>query len=115
MGLYRVHRPLSGRRNTRIAKGTIDKLEWLSDDGKQALIDAGAISIVSTPPLSILPGWKSRAAKLVELNLDNVGSFIESDVKVLAKALRVKPETVTRWQRELTDSLLSSPAIRPGG
>lgn len=99
--LYRVLKRLSLGGDKAVEKGEFTSLEWLDERGVSRLMAAGAVSEVAPPPLSELPGWKGRAERLAAIDIGDAVEFLEAEPDVLAPKLRVKPATVTRWQREV--------------
>lgn len=103
MALYRIHKPMD---KPGLKVGGIDSLKWLRPDQIAILIDREIVSRVAALPLSEIPGWKTRANKLIALNIGDAEQFIEADINVIKKALRAKPETIQRWKKELIDQWL---------
>lgn len=107
VALWRTHANLN-RKGTRVAKrGDVQELAWMNDDAKAILEAQGAISRVSGPPLSALPGWKTRSKKLVPLGIETVEQLLGVRDEILAEHLNRKPSTITRWKLEAKDWLLS--------
>lgn len=104
MALYRVIRSLVGPDHDRIEKGTVLSIHW--GRGRiNALITVGAISRVSSPPLSELPDWKTRAGKLAKIGIITAEDFIEGDSSISRKCLGIRSsgevqhlkEQVLKW------------------
>ena len=100
MALYRVLKPLAKGKNT-IYAGTFTRLEWLADGNRELLARVGAVAEVSTPPLAVIPGWKTRAGKLEEVGITDVVQFIEADTGAICQALDRQPKTVEKYRTEL--------------
>jgi hypothetical protein len=113
--LYRVNRDLStGEKPGDLVSGT----RWRAEVSARLEV-VGAISPLATPPLAVLPGWKTRARVLQAINIVNAATFYETAQtlngrEVIAQALKVKVETVERYLAEVTDWLAVKPAIRRG-
>lgn len=108
MPLYRVHKNLAMGSKV-IERGSLAPIH-LPPEKIDKLIDVGAISRVSAPPLAILNGWASRAERLEKIGIVNVEQFLDADVTVIMKHLRVKEATVLLWREDVVSSLLAKPA-----
>lgn len=105
--LWRAHASLN-RKGVRVAqRGDVKEFAWMSDEAKEILSAQGALSRVSGPPLSALPGWKTRAAKLKPLGIEKVEQLLGVDDKALGARIDRKPETIARWKTEAMDWLLA--------
>lgn len=100
MPLFRVILPLDKGGHT-IYPGSFTRLEWLQESQQQVLVDVGAVSEVVAPPLAILPGWTTRAARLMEAGIEDVVQFLDADDDTLCAALKRKKETVATYRNEL--------------
>ena len=87
------------------APGSLCRFEWLDAAQGGRLVTVGAIAPVQAPPLAVLPGWTRRAALLRRLGIERADDFLEANADALAPGLKVKPETVQRWQAEVTVQL----------
>lgn len=105
--LWRAHANLNFKGNRRVKKGDVTELASLKDSSKEILQAQGAISRVSGPPLSALPGWKTRSAKLKPLGIKNVEQLLGVRDEILAEHMNRKPSTITRWKLEAKDWLLA--------
>lgn len=94
---------------TRVDKGgpvgSLCRFEWLAEEQIGQLLVVGAIAPVTAPPLDVLPGWSRRAAMLAPLGIVNADQLLEADPETVCQPLKVKPETVKRWQEEVTRQL----------
>lgn len=82
--------------------GGLSRFEWLTEEQVGILVAVGAIAPVQTPPLAVLAGWTRRAGMLAELGIERGDQFLEADPEALAGPLKVKAETVRRWQEDVT-------------
>lgn len=105
--LWRTHTSLNKKGIRIAARGDVLELASLSDGAKKILERQGAISKVSGPPLSALPGWKTRGAKLAPLGIETVEQLLGVADEILAEHLNRKPSTITRWKLEAKDWLLA--------
>jgi len=96
MTLYRVLRPLStGHEVGQLVDG--DRFKYID-----ALLENRALSPVSTPPLSELPAWETRAEKLAEVGIVTIQDFLDADDDVLKEAFNYKTmRTINKWKQEL--------------
>ena len=100
MALYRIMRSLHHGGN-RIERNTVQSLHW--DRARlDKLLELGLIARVSPPPLTELPAWKARAGKLATHDILDAEQFLETDDALLAKYLRVRPDTVKRLKIDVT-------------
>lgn len=111
--LWRAHANLNFKGKRRVKKRDVTELASLKDSSKEILQAQGAISKVSGPPLSALPGWKTRSAKLKPLGIETVEQLLGVADEDLAEHLNCKPSTITRWKLEAKDWLLA-PALSSG-
>jgi len=88
--------------NRRIPMGALDQMKDASQKDIQKMIDLGRISEVKPPPLSILPGWTSRAAKLAEVGIKDVSQLASADIGQVAEELDVSEEGL---QESVADAL----------
>ena len=100
MALFRVIVRLD-RGSTVIQPGSFTRLEWLSPRKQEVLQSVGAVSEVGSPPLAVIPGWKTRAGKLEEVGIEDVVQFIEADAAVICQALDRQPQTIEKYREEL--------------
>ena len=100
MALFRVLVALS-KGGTVIPAGSFTRLEWLKPAQQAVMSEVGAVSEVATPPLEMLPGWSTRAAKLAAVGIVDVVQFLEADTETIGQALRRKAEAVEGYRREL--------------
>lgn len=100
MAMFRVLVALS-KGTTIIPAGSFTRLEWLRPAQQDVMVEAGAVSEVSAPPLEELPGWSVRAQKLALVGIVDVVQFLEADAEIVGKALRRKAETIESYRREL--------------
>lgn len=78
------------------------------------LVQKGAISPLSAPPLAAMPGWSKRADRLVKHNIATFSDFFECSNSNLARIFKVKIETIINWKRELLQTV-TMPVKRSGG
>jgi hypothetical protein len=112
--LYRVLRDLQ-KGSKIIYTGSISNLDGIPPASIEKLIDNGAISEVSPPPLRELPGWTTRAAKIETLGIITATQFLEAtDYEPIKKLFRVKDETIEIWKKQIVDVWLSPPPVKRG-
>lgn len=100
MALYRIKSHLSNPRFARA--GTVQTLDELPDETKTILLALGHIEQAYPPPLSRIPDWDKRKADKFE---DSVETFIRTDDNEVAKALRVKVDTVPQLKQTVLEYL----------
>ena len=100
MALFRVIVQLD-KGGTILQPGSFTRLEWLSSRKQEVLQGVGAVSEVGSPPLVVIPGWKTRAGKLEEVGIEDLVQFIEADTAVLCQALDRQPVTIEKYRAEL--------------
>ena len=100
MAMFRVLVALS-KGTTIIPAGSFTRLEWLRPAQQDVMVETGAVSEVAAPPLEMLPGWSTRAAKLALVGIVDVVQFLEADTETLRDVLHRKAETVESYRREL--------------
>jgi len=110
--LWRAHSNLNFSGKRRVKRGDVTELASLKESAKQKLETQGAISRVSGPPISALPGWKTRGAKLEPLGIITVEQLLGVRDEILAEHLNRKPSTITRWKLEAKDWLLAPASDR---
>ena len=100
MTLFRVRTRLD-KGSKAIPVGAFTRLEWLTPRVQLILQSVGAVSEVGSPPLEVIPGWKTRAGKLEEVGIEDLVQFIEADSAVLCQALDRQPKTIEKYRAEL--------------
>ena len=100
MALFRVIVQLD-KGGTILQPGSFTRLEWLSPRKQEVLQSVGAVSEVGSPPLEVIPGWKTRAGKLEEVGIEDLVQFIEADTETLCRALERQPGTIEKYRAEL--------------
>lgn len=98
--LYRVTFPIAYGRQV-IKAGSLHRLEKVPRKNIEKLKARGTVSQVVAPPLRVLPGWSRRAVKLERAKVIDAAQFLGADVNQTAEYMRVKPETVERWKRDV--------------
>ena len=71
--------------------GAVSRLKGISKKGIKILLKKGAIAPVSSPPLSILPGWEERAKLLASVGVMNIEDLLTSDLGEIARRLNISP------------------------
>ena len=113
MAFDRVHVPLNRGKGRTHHPGTTTRLDWLSEEDQQRLVNCGAVTVASPPPLRILGGWKTRAATLRSHGIVTAVHFLETDNEMLMDILAVKREaTIDKWKTELERQLTVGPQRR---
>jgi len=108
--LYRVRKPL-WYKETIIRPGSLHRLEKLDRVALERLTLKNTIAEVQAPPLSILPGWRTRSHKLAEAGVHDAVQLLGADEKQTAAYMRVRVATVQRWKDEIMQ-WLEAPAQR---
>jgi hypothetical protein len=111
--LYRALQHLDGT-NPQIRRGEIFPGSRLKSAAIPILVEREAISEVSAPPLTILPGWTRRAEKLAAKGIITLDQFIETDSSEIAKVFKAATaDTIDTWKREAL-ALLRTPEKTTG-
>lgn len=108
MALYRIVSPVA-KGDQIIPVGTVGKLEYFTPQSLAALLRKGAITEVSPPPLSIMPGWKLRSAKLAKIGIEDAVQLLEGDTDDLMRSLRMTRVGVQKWKKDAEDLLTVDP------
>lgn len=64
------------------------------------LLESGTISRISTPPLTELPNWESRAEILVKGEVVTIQDLIDADSTALARKVKKPVRIIKQWQDE---------------
>lgn len=107
MALYRMHRD-SVKGNKILKTGQIVSGDTFTEDAIARLLRVGAISRISSPPLSEVYGWEIRSKRMFAIGIDTVEEFLEADTSKVATQLKVSRATVQRLRDEL-EQLLAPP------
>lgn len=108
MPYYRLLTNLS-MGNTILRHGAIQQLN-LSQRKLNGLVERGAISQISTPPLEILPGWEERAARLKSQNIQTIEDLftvLDDTPETIARLFEMETSDVLQWRKELERDWLS--------
>lgn len=97
--LYRVHRRLDYAKSY-IEMGSLHDLQRCSKKALDALLKAGVITVAKGPPLVALPGWTRRGDRLAKLGITTVAQLLGTDSEAVAAHLKIKPQTLKKWQIE---------------
>lgn len=108
MSIFRVLRPLSRKHEQIVPRGTLTALDWLKPEQQQRLIDVGAVSRISAPPLASLPGWIARGGHLGRVGIHTFDDFLERTDAEIAELVNKRETTIARWRAELI-SLITVP------
>ena len=112
--MYRVLIRLDAKKFGCFESGALSFLEWLKAPAIKRLIDCGAVAPVSPPPLSILPGWVTRAEKLAPLGITDVVELLQANSDELRRALGYKrAATIDGWKREARTFIATPPERKP--
>lgn len=76
------------------------------DDVLAVLFEIRAVSIVTGPPLSQLPGWERRTETLAELKIETVEELVNADTTELATLLGQSERVIKHWQQAALQALL---------
>lgn len=107
--IYRLLDNLSYKDGRFLDKGTLQRLDDLSERIIALLLERGAIAIPATPPLATLPGWETRAKRLERgCGIVTIMQLLDADLGRTATALRTRAETIKAWQAEALAFLQSS-------
>ena len=102
--IYRVLINIAFRRESRIIpRGTIGRLDSLTERARRKLLTKGHIARVAPPPLSLLPGiWRFRARRLRrKWGIADGAQLLEADIPDLAGKMSVSETTVRVWRQEV--------------
>lgn len=116
MTVYVAVRLLDAGARGYIQPGSCTRLEWLVPEQIERMLRRGVVRRVETPPLSDLAGWKTRAARLAQLDppVVTMDDFLDADDGWLAECLRVRPETIARYAQELQAWMIVPSAKKRG-
>lgn len=106
IALYRAVQKLSWGGRT-VLRGTVFRATALPAASVARLVATGGIAPVSTPPLALVPGWRTRAARLAKEGIDSVEGVLGTGAVALAACFRVRVPTAERWLRELEEYFVS--------
>lgn len=96
--IYRVLKPLS----TGHKVGDLSDGNEFKDEIIDILLNVNAISPIQSPPLSEIPGWRTRAEKLEKIGVITVQDFLEADPNMIKDLFNYKTLYSTRkWMDEL--------------
>lgn len=109
MALYRLHFDLA-MGGAKLKRDSVQILDKLSAVAIAKLTEGGAISEVNAPPLVVLPGWKTRGARLAEIGVTTFEQFWRAENETIAKLFNVKDEVVNAWRAELARWVVISKA-----
>ncbi len=109
--MYRILRPLEIAGEI-VTRGSLRELKELSKDKLDRLLLLGLIAKVAAPPLKVLPGWTTRAAKLESFNINDADQFLTADDAILADALRTNAARIAAWKTEVRSYLTAKPERR---
>jgi hypothetical protein len=99
-----------------IPRGTIIMQGEMSDSAIAKLEKRGAlVEVVFSDEIKLVdvPGWVSRARRMLKVGYENVMEVVFTDDKELAKAVGVKLPTIEKWKQELREYLAG--LVRPAG
>ena len=107
--IYRLLDNLSYKNGKFLPMGSLQRLGDLSPNVIGILLERGAISIPTTPPLATLPGWETRAKRLERgCEIVTVMDLLDADPERIAATLRTRADTVKAWQAEAESFLQTS-------
>ena len=69
------------------------------------LLEAKALSPVSAPPLTVLPGWKLRGKRFEDAGYDAI-AILEATDEDLAAGTGYHVRSIRKWRKELESFLL---------
>ena len=106
MANYRVLRPLT---TGHVIDDIVDGARF-SPPVLEALLRVRALAEVRPPPLSQLPGWGERAAKLREIGVITVPDFLRADDDEVRRLFNYKrTSTVVKWKKRAEEWLHAEP------
>ena len=111
MALYRVHVNIALGTETLVPGQLVPESRFKST-ALAALVRRGALSMVSAPPLAMMPGaWQASTNALAGNGILTVADLIEANASALAAALGVEANVVTKWQTEAQSWLRPVPRL----
>lgn len=113
MPMYQVINNLS-KGGEIIPAGTRSTLEEIKPEYKKALLQTGAIREISSPPLTTLAGWKTRAERLRSHDIVTLQEFLEANESDLVRWLGVRLATIKRYKIQL-EKWNESGEVKPRG
>lgn len=109
---YRALKPLDAGGHGLIARGRATALDWLNGEQIARLIEVGAVSEISAPPLSEMPLPKAALAKMRRFKVEDAIWMLMATDAEIAKALRTKKATAREWKDEVARLLSVEPPHR---
>lgn len=104
MTLYRVKRTLDRNEQITPIGAIIRGRDW-PEATLAALVQAGAIAQVATPPLAVLQEWMERASIALQHGIIMLDEFVEYDSAALADIYSVAIPEIESWKHNLLSRL----------
>lgn len=92
--MYRILRRIDCGKRGVLEAGTLSTLDWVKEKHLDSLKAVDAISVVSAPPLKVLPGMRRKAKKYGKVGIEDASDLLKSDTKEVAKILGVDEEVI---------------------
>lgn len=104
--LYRVHASLLLSSGKRYPKGSIGPLKDVSATARRILLEKDRISIVHTPPLDVLPGFKRKALVFAEVGINDMSQLLCADLVQLSEQLKIPLDKLEACVDEVREYLV---------
>jgi hypothetical protein len=98
--VYRVIRNISAKAGKTYKRGFVGVIAGVTEEALDTLLERGAIAEVGPPPLSEIPSFKTKAARLQKAGIVTVEQLMIADKTALALAMNVQATTVAAWQKQ---------------
>lgn len=96
-----------------LARGSVVREGRFNPTTQETLVSRKILTPVSTPPLSLVPGWLTRGRRLEGREVTTVEGVLDLDPEELGAFFGVNAEVGAKWQRSLEESFATpDPASR---
>lgn len=111
--IYRVLRTLERSEHNMISVGSVVVSSDFSEEHIQKLIDVGALSPISSPPLEALEDWSAiRYLLSGESNsIVTLSDFIETSLEELSRLTTLGKEDILEWKNKAREMLTVAESI----
>lgn len=99
---------LKGENEPPVERGDVVQADEFGPAKLQQLLDRRALIPVEQPPLTALPGWKTRGEKLKAIGVLTVADYLKADEKDLLVVLGGSAQRLARYRSEIEGHLKPS-------